>query len=262
MDRLNHISPLSLRALAAVLALALASVAALSLSGGIGGRGGVPTPAEAGCGHLNVKPQVVSRYPKIFASQYQKKLKVSVQRGRGAVRKWRVQLYTFGGFLLGESKIDKKMSGSDTATMKLRVPMQPGKYTLVTKGTVKGCGEVERNEVINFRGCLNKLPITFVDKPGGTAADYGRYLSVKIAPKPVWAPLVDVYGTLSSFEGDVYGKAELPRGQRKLIGEQTLDFKLKSGGLKSGGYSVYVTGKARQPRSCGDLAKSATLKFD
>lgn len=261
MDHLKHRLPLPMRAVAVALALALAAAAALSLSGGIGGQSGAPTPAEAGCGHLNVKPQVVSRYPKVFANQYEKKLKVSVQRGRAAVRDWRVQLYTFGGFLLGESEIDKKMSSTDTATMKLRVPMQAGKYTLVTKGTVRGCGEVERDEVVNFRGCLNKLPITFIDKPGGTAADYGRYLSVKIAPKPVWAPLVDIYGTLSNFDGDVYGKAELPRGQRKLIGEQYLNFKLKSGGLESGGYSVYVTGKARQPRSCGDLAKSTSLKF-
>ncbi len=246
---------------AGALAIALLMALALLLSGGIGGSGGSPATAEAGCGKLKVRPQVVSRYPKVFANQYEKKLKVSVNRGRAAVTDWRVQLYTFGGFLLGESEIDKRMSKSDTATMKLRLPMQPGKYTLVTKGTVRGCGELERNEVINFRDCLNKLPITFVDKPGGTAADYGRYLSVKIAPNPVWAPLVDIYGTLSSFEGDVYGKAELPRGQRKLIGQQTLDFQLKSGGLDSGGYSVYVSGKARQPRSCGDLSKTTVLKF-
>ena len=244
-------------AAAVVVVLALALV----LSGGVGGSGGAPTQAEAGCGKLKVRSEVISRYPKVFANQYEKKLKVSVKRGGNAVRDWRVQLYTFGGFLLGQSEIDKKMSSTDKATMKLRVPLQPGKYTLVTKGTVGGCGELELDEVVNFRDCLNKLPIDFIDRPGGRAADYGRYLSVKIAPKPVWAPLVDIYGTLSNFDGDVYGKAELPRGGRKLIGQQFLNFKLKSGGLDRGGYSVYVTGKARQPRSCGNLAKSTTLKF-
>lgn len=238
-------------------AIALAVALALIL----GGSAGAPATAEAGCGKLEVRTDVVSKFPRAFANQYEKRLKVAVQRGRHAVGDWRVQLYTFGGFLLGESVIDRRMSRSDTATMKLRVPMQPGRYTLVTKGTVRGCGEVERDEVVNFRDCLNKLPISFADKPGGTAADYGRYLSVKIDPKPVWAPLVDIYGTLSNFNGDVYGKAELPRGRRKLIGAQFLDFKLKSGGLDSGGYSVYVSGKARQPRSCGDLSKSTVLSF-
>lgn len=261
MRILNQELPMPARNASGALLLACALALILTFSGGVGGSGGSPATAEAGCGKLKAHPQVVSRFPKIFANQYEKKLKVSVTRGRGAVRDWRVQLYTFGGFLLGESEVDKTMSSSDSATMKLRVALQPGKYTLVTKGTVRGCGEVERDEIINFRDCLNNLPITFVDKPGGTAADYGRYLSVKIAPKPVWAPLVDIYGTLSSFDGDVYGKAELPRGQRKLIGTQSLNFELKSGGLDSGGYSVYVSGKARQPRSCGDLSKSTVLKF-
>ena len=66
---------------------------------------------------------------------------------------------------------------------------------------------------------------------------------------------------MSNFDGDVFGTAELPRGSRKLIGEQTLDFKLKSGGLQKGGYSVYVTGKARQPNQCGNLSKSTSLHF-
>lgn len=253
--------PVPLRTVSGALALACALAVALTLSGKVGGSGGAPTPAQAGCGHLKVRPEIVSKFPKVFANQYEKKLRVSVQHGRGSIRDWRVQLYTFGGFLLGESEIDKKMGSTDTASMKLRVPLQPGKYTLVTKGTVKGCGELERDQIINFRDCLNKLPITFIDKPGGTAADYGRYLSVKIAPKPVWAPLVDINGTLSNFDGDVFGKAELPRGSRKLIGAQYLNFQLKSGGLKSGGYSVYVSGKARQPNSCGDLSKSTTLTF-
>lgn len=238
---------------------ALASV--LLLSGGVGGSNGTPAPAAAGCGSLKVTPEVISNYPKVFASQYDKKLRVSVQRGRSSVRDWQVQLYTFGGFLLGESEVEAKMSRTDTATMKLRVALQPGKYTLVTKGAVGGCGELERDEVVSFRDCLDKLPILFVEKPGGMAADYGKYVSVKIAPKPVWAPLTDIFGSLSNFNGDIFGKAELPRGQRKLIGEQFLDFKLKSGGLQPGGYSVYVTGKARQPRECGDLSKSTTLKF-
>jgi hypothetical protein len=251
----THRSHARAAAIAAALALAFAAL----LTGLPGGSG--PAPAIAGCGKLNAEPRIVSNYAKPFADQYDKKLRVAVQRGRAAVTNWRVQLYTFGGFLLGESKYEKRMAKSDIAKMKLRVPLQPGRYTLVTKGTVHGCGEVERDQIVSFRDCLSKLPIKFVTKPGGTAADYRGWVSVKIAPKPVWAPLGDIRGTLTNFSGDIYGRAELPRGERKLIGSQTLDFKLKSGGLQPGGYTVNVTGKARQPRSCGDLSKSTVLQF-
>ncbi len=240
---------------------AIGAIAALLLIAGLAGDGGAPTAAQASCGSLKVQTEVVSKFPKVFANQYDKKLRISVKRSGDSVRHWRAELYTFGGYLLGRSKWDSRMASTDRAALKLRQSMQPGRYTLVVKGTVGGCGELERDQVVNLRGCLNSLPIKFIDKPGGTAADYGRYLSVKIAPKSVWAPLKDIRGTLSNFEGDVYGTAELPRGSRKLIGEQFLDFKLKKGGLQKGGYSVYVTGKARQPKQCGNLVKNTSLNF-
>lgn len=246
----------------ALFASAIALIAGLLLlSGSSNGPGSGPTPATASCGSLKVQAEVVSKFPKVFANQYDKKMRISVKRGGSHVRHWRVELYTFGGFLLGKSDYKSKMSSTDQTSMKLRVPMQPGKYTLVVKGDVGSCGELELDKVLNFRSCLNSLPIHFADKPGGTAADYGRYLSVKIAPKGVWAPLNDIRGTLANFDGEVFGTAELPRGSRKLIGEQPLDFKLKNGGLQKGGYSVYITGKARQPKQCGNLAKSTSLRF-
>lgn len=241
--------------------LLVAAIAALLFSGLAGGGSHGPERADASCGALKVEARVVSKFPKVFANQYGKKLKIAVTRGGHPVRHWRAELYTFGGYPLGRSKWDSRMARDDRASLKLRVQMQPGRYTLVVKGNVGGCGELERDQVVNFRGCLNSLPIKFVNKPGGTAADYGSWLSVKVAPKPVWAPLKDIRATLANFDGDVYGTADLPRGSRKLIGEQVLDFKLKQGGLQEGGYSVYVTGKARQPRQCGNLSKSTSLKF-
>lgn len=247
------------KALAPILAIGAIAVAA-PLAGDPGGPAG-PARADASCGTLKVQPEVVSRFSKVFANQYTKKMRIAVDRGRSNVKHWRVELYTFGGFRLGKSKYQRKMGSTDKATMNLRIPMQPGKYTLVVKGEVKGCGELELDKVLSFRGCLRSLPVSFPNKPGGTAADYGKWLSVNIAPKPVWAPLKDIRATLSNFEGDVYGTAELPRGNRKLIGEQTLDFKLKNGGLEEGGYSVYVTGKARQPNQCRNLTKITSLHF-
>lgn len=233
----------------------------LLLAGGVDGTKGGVDRADAACGSLKAKPVVISRFPKMFANQYDERMRVAVSRGGAPVRNWRVELYTFGGFLIGKSEFDENMAGSDRASVDLRLAIQPGQYTLVTKGEVGGCGLIERTDVVAFRGCLNKLPIDFIDKPGGTAADYGDFLSVKVAPDPIFAPITDVHSTVSSFDGDVVGRAELPAGQRKLIGEQFLDHELKRGGLSPGGYSVFVTGKARQPRECGDLSKSTTLRF-
>ena len=46
---------------AGAFAIALLMALALLLSGGIGGSGGSPATAEAGCGKLKVRPPVVSR---------------------------------------------------------------------------------------------------------------------------------------------------------------------------------------------------------
>ena len=116
---------------------AIAAIAAIALlTGASNGPGGGPTPADASCGSLKVQPEVVSKFPKVFANQYTKKMRISVNRGRSHVKHWRVELYTFGGFLLGKSNYKSKMSSSDKIAMKLRLPMQPGKYTLVVKGDV------------------------------------------------------------------------------------------------------------------------------
>ena len=244
----------------------LAGVAVLAwsllLAGGVDGTRGGPDPAAAACGSLKVEPVVVSSYPKSFASQYDRRMRVAVTRGRARVRDWRVELYTFGGFLVGKSDFDKSMSRRDHARLDLRLAIQPGRYTLVTKGEVRGCGLIERDDVVAFRGCLGKLPISIVDKPGGTASDYGRYLSIEIEPKAIWAPVTQVRSTLTNSEGDVYGRAELPPGQRKLIGRQFLHHELKSGGLQPGGYTVSITGRARQPRECGTLSKTTSLSFE
>jgi len=253
--------PLGLGALLA-LALAVAIALLLLLTGHVGGSatGGVER-AEAGCGALKVKSSIVTKYSKTFAAQYKKKIRVDVSHARHAVRNWRVELYTFGGFLIGKSDFDEKLDRDDRAAIKLRLAIQPGQYTLVTKGEVRGCGLIERNDVVSFRSCISKLPIKFVGKPGGVASDYGKYVSVKIEPNPIFAPVTDIRSTISSFDGDVFGKARLPAGHRKLIGTAFLDHKLKAGGLLPGGYTVFVTGKARQPKECGDLSKSTKLRF-
>ena len=245
----------------AVMLLALA----LIFSGTVGGSpsGSGPDAAAAGCGGIRAKVEAVSRFPRPFASQYQKKLRIQVFNRTGNVKKWHLELYTFSGFYLGKSKAKSWLEWGEKAAIKLRQGLQPGPYTVVVKGDVLHCGESQASSTIKLRNCLNKLPIKFFNKPKGLASDYNRggYVSVGIEPKSAWAPIKGIRSTLSDSEGVVYGEAELPKGQRKLIGQAYLNNKLKRE-LHPGDYSVFVQGKAPQPRSCGEKTKTATLTFE
>lgn len=241
--------------LAVVLLLALA----LIFTGAVGSNGQGPAIADAGCRiHAKVKP--VSRYPAPFASQYTKKLRVTVYNRTGNVKTWHLELYQFSGAKLGRSRERHYLTFGTKAAINLRQALQPGSYTVVVKGNIPGCGDVETSSVVNLRPCLGKLPIRFFNKPGGTASDYGKYLSVGIQPREGWSPIRDIHSVVADFDGVVYGRASLPKGYKKLIGQQFLNHKLTRK-LKKGGYSVTVTGKAPQPIACGNKVKSTTLKF-
>ncbi len=246
-----------------ILAVVLLALA-LIFSGKVGGSPAGPGPdvAVAGCGGIRADVQAVSKFPRPFASQYQKKLRIQVLNRTGNVKRWHLELYTFSGFYLGKSKEKSWLEWGDKAAIKLRQGLQPGPYTVVVKGEVLGCGESETSGTVKLKNCLNKLPIHFFNKPQGLASDYNRggYVSIGVEPKSAWAPIKQLHSTLSDSDGVVYGEAELPKGQRKLIGQAYLNNKLKRE-LKPGDYSVYVTGKAPQPRECGDKSKTAVLEF-
>lgn len=64
------------------LALTGLVVCLLLLSGGLDGTKGGPARADAACGSPKVKPVVISNFSKVFANQYDKKMRVAVARGR------------------------------------------------------------------------------------------------------------------------------------------------------------------------------------
>jgi len=242
-----------------LLAVALLLAFALLLTGAVGGSGEGPSLAGA-CGQIHAKVRPYSRYPAAFASQYTKKLRVTVYNRTGNVKTWHLELYTFDSQKLGRSKERSYLTYGTKAAINLRQAMQPGDYTVVVKGEVPGCGPSQDSNPISLRGCLSKLPIRFFNKPKGTASDYGKYVSIGIEPREGWSGTRQIHSTLSKFNGVVYGKAELPKGYKKLIGQQYLNHKLTRK-LTSGEYSVNVTGKPPQPRACGNKTKSTTLKF-
>ncbi len=230
------------------------------LAGGSHGQG--PAVADARCGGLHAKVSAVSHFPRPFAAQYKKKLRVQVFNRTGNVKKWHLELYTYSGFYLGKSKDRKWLQWGDKAAIKLRRSMQPGPYTVVVKGDILGCGSSETSDTVKVRGCLDKLPIRFFNKPKGDAADYNRggYVSIGIRPRSSWSPISKIHSKLTDFDGVVYGRADLPKGSRKLIGEEYLNHKLKRK-LTAGDYTIDVKGKAPQPRACGEKTKTKTLHF-
>ena len=243
--------------LAVVLLLALALIFTGTVGGNGNGQG--PSIADARCGQIHAKVRPFSRFPAAFANQYTKKLRVTVYNRTGNVKTWHLELYTYGGQRLGRSKERSYLTYGTKAAINLKQAMQPGDYTVVVKGEVPGCGESSDSNPIHLRQCLSKLPIRFFNKPGGTAADYGKYVSVGIQPREGWSARISG-STLTNFNGVVYGKAQLPKGYKKLIGQQYLNHKLKRK-LQTGSYSVTVSGKPPQPRACGNKTKSTTLKF-
>lgn len=227
-----------------------------------GSDGQGPSSADARCGSLRAKVSPVSHFPRPFASQYKKKLRVQIFNRTGNVKKWHLELYTFSGFYLGRSKDHSWMQWGDHAAIKLRQALQPGPYTVVIKGSILGCGDAQTSDTVKVRGCLGKLPIQFFNKPEGKARDYnkGGYVSIGIRPRAGWSPITKIRSTLTDFNDVKYGGATLPQGSRKLIGDQYLNNKLTRK-LTPGRYTVYVKGKAPQPRACGEKTKTKILHF-
>ena len=159
---------------AGLASVGLCAVVLVALGSGPAGTPLGPAHAEARCGErLAATYNVQSRYPKLYASQYKKRVKVNVTTHHGPLVEWQVQLYTFQGKLLGQTKRKRALNNSDTVRVDLKFPMQPGKFTIVIKGYPRGCrAESQMADVVRFSDCTDRLPVKFPEKPGGVAADY------------------------------------------------------------------------------------------
>jgi hypothetical protein len=248
------------RALGIGLLALCACVAVLALLGaGPPGTPLGPAEAEARCGErLAARYQVQSRYPKLYASQYKKRVKVNVTTHHGPLVAWQVQLYTFQGKLLGQTKRKRALNHSKTVRVDLKFPIQPGKFTIVIKGYPRGChAESELADVVRFADCTTKLPVRFPDRPGGAAADYEGFLSVPIESRNgalIKNPETEVYSTSGEFFGRNID------GYKRLFGRLTFNNKLTKS-LRAGQYTVILYGRLDQPRECGPKQASTVLTF-
>lgn len=218
-----------------------------------------PAAAEARCGErLAAGYKVKSRFPKLYASQYKKKVKVNVTTHHGPLVAWQVQLYTFQGKLLGQTKRKRALNHSKTVKVRLKFPIQPGKFTIVIKGYPRGChSESEMSDVVRFADCTNRLPVKFPNRPGGLAADYGGFLSVPIESRGgalIKNPETEVYSSSNEY----YGRS-IDRYKR-LFGRLTFNNKLTKV-LRPGTYYVVLYGRVDQPRECGSQSTEVELTF-
>ncbi len=214
-----------------------------------------PEPSFARC--INTLP-VTNSFPSDYAASYSKTLPITVRTRGPAIRKLEAKLYTFGGDLLGRERAKRTVRNATTLRMRLRFPMQPGRYTLTLFGEPNAdpsCGPKHTFRVVRFRDCPLRLPVTFPQLPRGRAVDYGGLMTVRVASK---GPLLrDVDVTLSRFDGTQLGVKRF----RTLFGTVAANFSF-SGGVPPGDYSVSVRGRiSRQPESCDDATASTTLRL-
>jgi hypothetical protein len=244
---------------AGFLTVALTAVVLAAIGTGPAGTPLGPDLAEARCGErLAAKYSVQSRFPKLYASQYKKRVKVNVTTHHGPLVEWQVQIYTFQGKLLGQTPRKRALNSSKTVRVNLKFPMQPGKFTIVIKGYPRGChSESQLADVVRFSDCTDRLPVKFPDKPGGVAADYSGFLSVPVESRNgalIKNPQTEVY----SFSNEFFGRDI--DGYKRLFGRLTFNNKLAKP-LRAGSYTVIVSGRLDQPRECGPKSAQTTLTF-
>lgn len=217
-----------------------------------------PPPAEAAGRCITRLPVTVS-LPSSFAAAYTKRtFDVRVSTRGPVIRQLKVELYTFGGTRLAVGRRREALRGSGSVRMSLRfAPMQIGRYTLVATGEPnrsRSCGPKKYVRVQRFRSCINRLPIRYALVPGGIAADYGNFLSFRIATE---GPLIrDLVASVYSFDGRLFGRERLSA----LFGEAPLDVELNRP-LEPGGYALRVEGRIEQPASCGPKLSDRTVQF-
>jgi hypothetical protein len=196
--------------------------------------------------------------PSPFAAAYPSSVGVGLSTTGRTIRDVRASLYTFAGDQIATGRLPV-LSGSRTLKMKLAfAPLQQGSYTLVVTGEPNAnpsCGPKKLVEVVTFRGCITGLPLKFVSPPGGTASDYGGYLSLTVQSA---GPLIrHLEGAVYDADGTVFGQGTL----NALYGQASLDLRLDRP-LVAGDYSVVVAGLIQQPPSCGPKTIQIDLHFN
>lgn len=230
------------------LTLALTFVALLAV---------VPSAQAQGC--MNSLP-VSHSFKSTYAASYKaNKMPVRITSSGSWIHHIKAEVYTFGGDLVAKSRMyEGGFNTSKTLSMKLLFgAMQIGKYTLVVTGepnTNRSCGPKRYTKVVEFSSCPKGLPISFPNAPEGKAGNYGRWLSVYLAPQG--AVLREIRVELYDFKSNFFGRAKL----KALFGVAKVDIKLRHK-LVNGSYNLLVTANRGAPRGCGHKRAKKVLTF-
>jgi hypothetical protein len=213
-------------------------------------------PATAGARCITRLP-VRASLPNPYASSYPETIPVRLETRGPAIRFVRVELYTFAGEKLGEGRRGGPLRSSAKVRVRLRFPMQAGSFTFVVTGEPnrdRSCGPKQLIKVLRFRDCPSVLPVAFPSPPGGVAADYQGYLSVKLTTKAGF--MRDLLGSVATAGGETIGDGQLS----VLFGTATLDMQL-SRRLTPGDYRVTVQGSLDQAPACSPAKAQLSLRF-
>jgi hypothetical protein len=214
------------------------------------------TPANAGASCITRLP-VRASLPNPYASSYRDVLPVRIETKGPTIRFLRVELYSFAGEKLGEGRRGGPLRASAKVRVRLRFPMQVGSFTLVVTGEPnrdRSCGPKQLFKVLRFRDCPSVLPVSFPSPPGGAAADYQDYLSVKVTTSG--GLLRDLLGTVATVAGETIGDGRLS----VLFGTATLDMRLTRR-LVRGDYRVTVQGHLDKANACPPAQNRLALRF-
>jgi hypothetical protein len=246
----GHDSMVSARRLKIALAAVIAGVAILGSSAGSQAQGGCITK-------LPLSWSVSSHY----AAAWNRTLRISVRTHGATISRLSVSLSTFGGVQLGSGSLKFALTGTASITIKLRYPMQAGKFTLYFYGFPNAnpsCGPKHLGTVLHLTGCTGTLPVHFVSAPEGNAADYGSYYSFDV--EPIGGRLLrGLAASLSTFDGTLVGKTKIP----VLFGQLHVSIPLRAAiAPLPTKYTLDVSGfTPGRPRSCGAVQAPRTLSF-
>jgi len=215
-------------------------------------------PASASAGCITTLPVKVADLSP-FATSYPTKVPVKITTKGPVIRFVRVEMYSFAGKKVAQGRLSGPLRGTKTVVMKLLVGLKNGGYSLIVKGEPnanRSCGPKEHKKIVTFGDCADTLPVTFPEPPGGKAADYGDYLSVKV--HPTGKGLHGLVGRLFSFAGE-----DLGEGRRDtLTADDFVNVKLTRR-LTPGGYTfilkAFVDGQSER---CPTKDASIELTFN
>ncbi len=194
-----------------------------------------------------------------YAASWTRTMRIDVKTNGAAIRGLSVSVSTFHGDLLGKGSLRRTLTSTGSIRLRLKYPMQPGRYTLFFYGfpnSDPSCGPKHMSAVLRLSSCASQLPITFLNTPQGYAADYQGWYSFEVQPQNGML-MKNLTATLSTFSGNSIGQKKIA----VLFGDLTVSIPLNRA-ILPGPYTLDIGGfPPGRPIACGPAHATKTLTF-